>query len=88
MSRLDPSLALRDGTRSVTAGRGQHRLHNTLVIAETALGLVLLVASGLFIRSFVRVLSVDPGFDRRNVLTADLSYPIGQGLRHQSRAVL
>ena len=47
MSRLDPSLALRDGTRSVTAGRGQHRLHSTLVIAETALGLVLLIASGL-----------------------------------------
>jgi predicted permease len=79
MSRLDPSLALRDGTRSVTAGRGQHRLHNTLVIAETALGLVLLVTSGLFIRSFVRVLAVDPGFDRHNVLTADLSYPSGKG---------
>ncbi|MFY9937139.1 MAG: ABC transporter permease [Silvibacterium sp.] len=79
MSRLDPSLALRDGTRSVTAGRGQHRLHSTLVIAETALGLVLLIASGLFIRSFVRVLSVDPGFDHRNVLTADLSYPVSKG---------
>jgi putative ABC transport system permease protein len=79
MSRLDPSLALRDGTRSVTAGRGQHRLHSTLVIAETAIGLVLLIASGLFIRSFVRVLSVDPGFDRHNVLTADLSFPSGKG---------
>jgi predicted permease len=79
MSRLDPSLALRDGARSVTAGRGQHRLHSTLVIAETALGLVLLIVSGLFIRSFVRVLSVDPGFDRHNVLTADLSYPSGKG---------
>jgi predicted permease len=79
MSRLDPSHALRDGTRSVTSGRGQHRLHSTLVIAETALGLVLLIASGLFIRSFVRVLSVDPGFDHRNVLTADLSYPISKG---------
>jgi putative ABC transport system permease protein len=79
MSRLDPSLALRDGTRSVTAGRAQHRLHSALVIAETALGLVLLIGSGLFIRSFVRVLSVDPGFDRRHVLTADLSYPSGKG---------
>jgi len=79
MSRLDPSLALRDGTRSVTAGRGQHRLHSTLVIVETALGLVLLVASGLFIRSFVRVLSVDPGFDRSNVLTASVSYPSTKG---------
>ena len=79
MSKLDPALALRDGTRSVTAGRGQHRLHSMLVVSETALGLVLLITSGLFIRSFVHTLSVDPGFDRRNVLTADLSFPPGKG---------
>jgi predicted permease len=79
MSKLDPALALRDGTRSVTAGSGQHRLHSLLVISETALGLVLLITSGLFIRSFVHTLSVDPGFDRRNVLTADLSFPPGKG---------
>ena len=56
-------------------GRGQHRLHNALVIAQTAVGLVLLIGAGLLIRSFVRVLQVDPGFDRRNVLTASLSLP-------------
>ena len=75
MSKLDPSVALRDGARSVTSGRGQHRLHSALVIAETALGLILLIGSGLFIRSFVRVLSVNPGFDHRNLLTARLEYP-------------
>ena len=75
MSRLDPSLALRDGARNVTAGRGRHRLHSALVITETALGLILLIVSGLFIRSFVRILSVDPGFDHRNVLTAAVNYP-------------
>ena len=75
MSRIDPSLALRDGTRSVTSGRSQSHLHSTLVIVETALGLLLLIGSGLFIRSFVHVLSVDPGFDRRNVLTAAVNYP-------------
>src|SRR5580704_4457564 len=79
MSKLDPALALRDGARSVTSGRGQHRLHSILVVSETALGLVLLITSGLFIRSFVHTLSVDPGFDRRNVLTADLSFPPGKG---------
>jgi putative ABC transport system permease protein len=75
MSRLDPAMALRDGTRSVTTGRGQHRLHSTLVIVETALGMLLLLGSGLFIRSFVRTLSVDPGFEQRNVLTAAVNYP-------------
>ena len=74
-ARVDPSVALRDGTRTATTGRGQHRLHNSLVIAQTAVGLVLLIGAGLLIRSFVRVLEVDPGFDRRNVLTASLSLP-------------
>jgi predicted permease len=72
MSRLDPSLALREGTRSVTSGRGQHRLNSILVVAETAIGLVLLVGAGLLIHSFVRVLNVDPGFDSHHVLTVDL----------------
>jgi predicted permease len=70
---VDPSAALRDGTRTATTGRGQHRLQNTLVIAQTAVGLVLLIGAGLLIRSFERVLQVDPGFDRHNVLTASLS---------------
>ena len=74
-ARVDPSIALRDGTRTASSGRGQHRLHNSLVIAQTAVGLVLLIGAGLLIRSFVRVLQVDPGFDRRNVLTASLELP-------------
>jgi predicted permease len=70
VSSLPPALALRDGTRTVTSGRGHHRLQTLLVIGETALGLVLLVGAGLLIRSFVRVLHVDPGFDAHQVLTA------------------
>jgi len=72
---VNPSSAMRDGNRTSTTGRGQHRLQNSLVVAETAVGLVLLVASGLLIHSFVRVLQVDPGFDRKNVLIASLSLP-------------
>jgi putative ABC transport system permease protein len=70
ISRLAPALALRDGTRTVTSGRGHHRLQTWLVIGETALGLVLLVGAGLLIRSFVSVIRVDPGFDAHQVLTA------------------
>ncbi|MGC2502005.1 MAG: FtsX-like permease family protein, partial [Silvibacterium sp.] len=75
MSKLEPSLALREGMRSVTSARGQHRLHSALVVTETALGLILLIGAGLFIRSFVRVLSVNPGFDHRNILIGRLEYP-------------
>jgi predicted permease len=72
MSQVEPSSALREGVRSVTSGRARHSLQSSLVIAQTAIGLVLLVGSGLLIRSFIRVLHVDPGFDSRHVLTARL----------------
>jgi len=75
ISRLDPALVMHEGTRTVTGGRGQHRLQTWLVIGETALGLVLLVGAGLLIRSFVSVLHVDPGFDPHGVFTARISLP-------------
>ena len=69
-SKAAPSQALREAARSLSSGRRQHRLHSGLVIAQTTIGLVLLVGSGLLIRSFVQVLHVDPGFDPKNVFTA------------------
>ena len=81
MSRSAPAQALRDGSRGVAGGRGQNRIHSGLVIAQTAIGLVLLVGSGLLIRSFVRILNVDPGFDPKNVLTARMRVP-PDGLSH------
>ena len=81
VSRSSPALALRDGSRSVTGGHGQNRIHNGLVIAQTAIGLVLLVGSGLFIRSFVRILNVDPGFDPKQVFTARVGVSFGK-LQH------
>jgi predicted permease len=78
MSRLDPALALREGSRTVTSGRGQHRLNDALVIAETAIGLILLVGAGLLIHSFMRVLNVDPGFDPHHLMTASINLPDNQ----------
>jgi predicted permease len=75
MSHLDPSLALREGVRGMTGGRRRNLLHNWLVIAETAVSLVLLIGAGLLIRSFVQVLRVDPGFDPHHVLTAQINLP-------------
>ena len=74
-SRLDPASALRDFGRGATTPHGRSRLHNWIVVGETAVGLVLLAASGLLIRSFVRVIRIDPGFDPRHVLTASLNLP-------------
>jgi predicted permease len=86
LAKLDPALALRDGTRSSTAGRKQHRLHSALVVTETALGLILLVGAGLLVRSFLHLLAADPGFNSQHVLTfrvatADNSYSGLKGVR-------
>jgi predicted permease len=70
MAQAMPAQALRGGSRGMAGGRGQNRVHDGLVIAQTAIGLVLLVSSGLLIRSFVHILNVDPGFDQKHVLTA------------------
>ena len=45
------------------------------MIAEIALALVLLVGAGLLLKSYARVQNIDPGFDRRNVLTAEVNLP-------------
>jgi predicted permease len=69
MARSAPARALREGPRTVAGGRGQNRIHNGLAIAQTAIGMVLLIGSGLLVRSFIRILNVDPGFDAKHVLT-------------------
>jgi len=68
--------ALRDGGRSASESRDRHRTRSVLVVAEIALALVLLVASGLMIRSFLALRSVDPGFTHgEQLLTFGLSLP-------------
>jgi len=83
MSGVEPLSALRDAGRSVTGGPGQHFAQNSLVIAETALGVTLVIGAGLLIRSFLRIESIQPGFDAHNVLTAKLAVPAGHDARIQ-----
>ena len=66
--------SLKEGITSSSGVRKQ-RLRGALVVSEIALSLALLVGAGLLIRSFVRVLHVDPGFDSRQVLTAEIALP-------------
>jgi len=58
-----------------SAGSSQGRLRSLLVVAETALALVLLVAAGLMFRSFLLLQRDDPGFNPNNVLTMGVSLP-------------
>lgn len=66
---------IRSSSRTTTSSRGQNRMRAALVVAETAIGVVLLVGAGLLLRSLHRLSRVDLGFDPNHVLTAsfDLS---------------
>ncbi len=60
---------LRDGGRGSTIGRARHRARNVLVTTQVALAFVLVIGSGLMVRSFAALHSVDPGFSTDNLLT-------------------
>jgi putative ABC transport system permease protein len=72
-SRPDLTDALKDGARGAGAGRGSRRVRSALVVAEMSLSLVLLIGASLMMLSFVRLQSVDPGFDYRNTLTMQVA---------------
>jgi putative ABC transport system permease protein len=73
-SRADVTSGLREGARGQIGGGGR-RLRRVLVVAETALALVLLAGAGLLLRSFVQLQAVDRGFDSTNVLVGNVNAP-------------
>jgi len=68
--------ALKDGGYGMSSSRSRRRMRSVLIVSEIAVAFVLLVASGLLMRSFVKLLDVDLGFTATNALTAGL--PIDQ----------
>ena len=67
---------LKEGGRGSSDGRERHRARNTLVVAQVALALVLLVASGLMIRTFAAMRNIEPGFSNpQEILTFRVAIP-------------
>ena len=74
-SRRSVSEALKEGGRSSTAGGARQRLRNAFVVVELAVALVLLVGSGLLIKTFWKLRSVEPGFNPEHLITMRVELP-------------
>jgi predicted permease len=85
-SKLDVAQRIRDNASNLTAGRERQRLRGGLIVAETALAVVLLVGAGLLMRTFLQIAAVDLGFDPARVQTFSLSLPEAKYPTPDSRA--
>ncbi len=84
--RADIESALRGSGRGMMAGR--HRLRSALVVVQVAVALVLMVGAGLLIRSFQRLLEIDPGFRPANLITISTQMPQSAETPEQRTAML
>jgi predicted permease len=84
-ARPDLNEVLKAGAKSATGGRTVRWWRDALVVAEVALGLVLLVGAGLMLRSFLTLVNVAPGFDPTNVLTGAISLNRANYEKHEAR---
>jgi predicted permease len=84
--KFDLHTALKEGGRASIADSGQRRLSSLLVIAETAMAMILLIGAGLLLKSFAHLLDVKPGFVTENVLTMQVGLPNTSYQQPQKRA--
>jgi putative ABC transport system permease protein len=73
ISRVNLADTLKEGSARATSGAERGLMRQALVVTEIALSLVLLAGAGLAVRSFMKLISTDPGYDSRNLLTFYLS---------------
>jgi predicted permease len=79
ISRGNLQAVLKDSGHGTSAGRKHDRMRAMLVISEVALACVLLVGAGLLLRSFLRVLEVDLGFQPSHAAVVSVDYAGGDG---------
>jgi putative ABC transport system permease protein len=89
----DPQAALSEDGRTMSGGRGGTRLLGALIVAETALTLVLLAGAGLVIQNFARLRSIDLGITTRGLVTLSLTpspvaHPPGPARAETMRRIL
>ncbi len=77
-SRVDVQDTLREGGRGAAADRAGHALRRIFVVTEFTLALTLLAGAGLLLRSFGRVMAINPGFEPENVLVFDVALPVSK----------
>jgi putative ABC transport system permease protein len=77
-TKPDLAAAMKEEGRGSSGGVGRRRLRDSLIVAEIALAFMLLVVSGLMMRSFVGLLNIDAGFDSTNLLTMRLPITVEQ----------
>jgi putative ABC transport system permease protein len=75
LSSVDLHETLKEGGRQSSSARGGNLVRRALVVAEVALALTLLTGAGLLLKSVSRLSDVNPGFDARNLLTANVVLP-------------
>jgi putative ABC transport system permease protein len=71
-SGLNPNQFLKEGAKQSAARKSGNRLRELLIVIQVALALALTIGAGLLTRSFLTLLSVDPGFEPKKVLTFEL----------------
>ncbi len=77
-TKPDLAASMKEEGRGSSGGVGRRRLRDSLIVVEIALAFMLLVVSGLMMRSFVGLLNIDAGFDSTNVLTMRMPLTIEQ----------
>jgi putative ABC transport system permease protein len=84
-ARPDINEVLKAGAKTATSGGSLRLWRGSLVVAEVALGLMLLIGAGLMIRSFGLLVNVNPGFDPENVLAGRVSLTRAAYEDHEER---